>query len=204
VRLVSLLAPPLCSACRLPTSAGAVLCPDCRRALGRLGPAPVALAGLSVWAPMSYEGPARAVVRRLKFNGATALARHMAAAIAANAPTGLLEHPLVAVPSPPARRRARGFCHAALLAEALAVRTRLPVLPLLDRTGDALRQVGRARGQRLRSPPGFRAVQAGSGDVVLVDDVVTTGATLGACAQALRGKGWHCALAVAYARTPVR
>jgi predicted amidophosphoribosyltransferase len=204
MRLVSLLAPPLCTACRRPAASGAVLCPRCRRALEHLAPAPVPIAGLSVWAAVSYEGPARAVVHRLKFSRATALAGHMAAAIAANAPAGLLAHPLVAVPSPPARRRSRGFCHATLLAEALAARTGLSVLPLLDRAGHSPRQVGRARGPRLRAPPGFRAALEGSETVVLVDDVVTTGATLGACAQALRGKGWHCAHAVAYARTPVR
>ena len=169
-----------------------------------LGPASVAVRGLRAWAPVSYEGPARAIVRRFKFHSATALADHMAAVIAANAPARLLAHPLVPVPTPPRRRRARGFCQATLLAEALAARTGLPVLELLERAGAAPRQVGRARGQRLRVPPGFSAVRQGAGTVLLVDDVVTTGATLGACAQALRAKGWHCGHAVAYARTPVR
>ena len=204
MRLASLLAPPLCTACRAPAAPGAVLCPPCRRALEYLGSTPIALRGLSVWAPVSYEGPARAIVRRLKFNSATGLAEHMAAVVAANAPAGLLAHPLVPVPTPLRRRRARGFCHATLLAEALAVRTGLPVLALLERAGAAPRQVGRARGQRLRIPPGFTAVRRGAGTVLVVDDVVTTGSTLGACAQALRAKGWHCEHAVAYARTPVR
>jgi len=204
VRLVSLLAPPLCAACQMPCPGDAVLCPQCRRVLEYLGPAPVALAGVNVWAPVAYDGPARALVRRLKFDGATALADHMAAAIAANAPAGALEHPLVPVPTPAARRRRRGFCHALLLARALAGRTGLTVLELLERTGDAPRQVGRARSQRVRRPPRFTALRAASGPVVLVDDVVTTGATLGACAHALRAAGCSSEKAVAYARTPVR
>jgi predicted amidophosphoribosyltransferase len=181
-----------------------VLCPSCLRALEYLEPASAPVAGLDVWAAVAYHGPARTIVRRLKFGGATALAENMAATIAASAPPDLLEHALVPVPSPRARRRARGFCHATLLAEALGERTGSPVLPLLGRVGQAYRQVGRARGQRLRSPPRFTASRTGVEEVVLVDDVVTTGATLGACARALREKGWHCGHALAYARTPVR
>jgi predicted amidophosphoribosyltransferase len=160
--------------------------------------------GLEVWAPLAYEGPARAIVRRLKFHGAVALADHMAAAVVANAPPGLLDLPLVPVPSPPARRRLRGFCHAELLAQAVARRSGLPFVRMLARAGDTRRQVGRARAERLRTPPRFRAVEPGSAEVVLVDDVVTTGATLGACARALAEAGWRCTRAVAYARTSVR
>ena len=184
--------------------AEAVLCPACRRALEPLGPTPVGLAGLSIWAPFSYVGPARAVVRRLKFGRAAALAGHMAASIAATAPEGFLANPLVPVPSPARRRRMRGFCHAALLAEALGRRTGLPVLDLLERAGGTARQVGRARSQRLRTPPCFSVVSRSIGPVVLVDDVVTTGATLSACASALREAGCSSERALAYARTPVR
>lgn len=128
----------------------------------------------------------------------------MAATIVANAPAGMLDHPVIPVPSPPGRRRRRGFCHAELLAEAVAARTGLPVWHLLERSGDSRRQVGRARSERMRKPPRFTALQAGIGQVVLVDDVVTTGATLGACARALREAGCSCEQALAYARTPVR
>ena len=204
MRLVSLLAPPLCAACRRPAAADAVLCRACRSGLEWLEPVPVALHGLSVWAPVSYEGPARALVRRLKFHGATGLAGHMAACIAARAPEGMLRHPLVPVPSPRSRRRRRGFCQAALLAEELGARTGQPVVGLLERVGDTARQVGRARSQRLRTPPRFAALQRENGPVLLVDDVITTGATVSVCARALRDAGCTCEGALAYARTPVR
>jgi predicted amidophosphoribosyltransferase len=204
VRALSLIVPPLCAACRRPAGGGAVLCPPCVRAVEWLPRRAVAQGGLAVWAPVAYEGPARAIVGRLKRHGARALAEHMAAAIAAAPPPGLLEHPLAAVPSPPARRRMRGFCHAELLARALAARTGLPVLRVLERDGP-VRQVGRPRAERLRSPPRFRAAAPGARErVILIDDVVTTGATLAACARALAAAGWRCDQAVAYARTPVR
>jgi predicted amidophosphoribosyltransferase len=163
----------------------------------------VRLGGVAAWAPLAYEGPARAVVRRLKFHGAVAMADHMAAAIAARAPRGFLDAPLVAVPSSRARRRRRGYCHAELVARALARRTGLDVIAPLERAGGR-RQVGRARTDRVRSPPRFRALETGSGSAILVDDVITTGATLRACAEALERAGWRCDRAVAYARTPVR
>jgi predicted amidophosphoribosyltransferase len=129
----------------------------------------------------------------------------MAAAIAANAPPELLgAHGLVAVPGMASRRRRRGFDHAELLARALARRTGLPLLAPLERAGPGHRQVGRTRADRLRDPPRFRALEHPHLRVLLVDDVVTTGATLGACARALRQAGWACDAAVAYARTPVR
>lgn len=202
MRLLMPLAPPFCVACRAP-GGSQPLCGECRRALERLPRAAVEAHGIRLWAPLKYEGPSRAVVQGLKFHGAIALADYMAAAIAANAPAGMLAAPLVAVPAPPDRRRRRGFDQAQVLAQALARRTRLPLLPLLRRDGSS-RQVGRTRADRLRSPPSFRALRAGSSRVVLVDDVVTTGATLAACAGALRQAGWICEAAVAYARTPVR
>lgn len=204
MRALSLLAPPFCAACRMPVARRAVLCGPCRSAVGHLPAHAISLAGLEVWAPVRYEGPARAVVRGLKFAGALALADHMAAAIAARAPTGLLAAPLVPVPSPPDRRRRRGFCHAELLAAALGRRSGLPIMAPLMRQDARVRQVGRARAERLRAPPRFRALRGGFGPVVLVDDVVTTGATVRAASESLREAGWHCGRAVAYARTPVR
>ena len=81
--LARLLAPPLCWSCAAAVGAAEQLCHACRRDLCHLGPAPVRLLGLEVWAPVSYEGPARDLVRALKFRGALGAADTMAALMAA-------------------------------------------------------------------------------------------------------------------------
>lgn len=206
--------PTTCLACRGPAGrAGEALCPTCRRGLPWLREPPRAAtrgAPALTWAPVAHEGPARALVHALKFRGALAVAGVMAAQIAANAPPGLLDGAtLVPVPPPAARRRARGFDHAARLAAALGGRTGRPVAGCLRRTGPGPRQVGAPRAQRMAA--GRVAVVADGAVppvVALVDDVETTGATLVACAGALRAAGAGRVVAVTYARarrsSPIR
>jgi predicted amidophosphoribosyltransferase len=215
-----ILAPPLCHGCGGPLPVGAEpLCPACRVALPWLrgprcarcglpgscgGACPLAGGAVTrAWAPLAHEGSARAVVHALKFRGAVGVADLMAAQIAAGAPPGLLAAPVVLVPVPthPARVRRRGFDHAARLAAALAARTGRPVQACVRRRGAPTRQAGARRGER--RAPGRIDVEA-RGDVphdaLLVDDVHTTGATLEACARALRGAGARQVRAVTYAR----
>ena len=156
--------------------------------------------GVEVWAPVAYEGPGRALVRGLKYRGAVGLAEPMAAAMCAGAPS--LEGALVPVPLHPRRRRQRGYNQAERLAAALSGRCGLPVADCLARSGPAsARQVGRARVERLSGGPEIRAATAPPRRVTLVDDVCTTGATLAACAAALRKAGTEEVGAVVYART---
>jgi predicted amidophosphoribosyltransferase len=110
------------------------------------------------------------------------------AAGAPAAPTGGVA--IVPVPPHPARLRKRGYDPAGLLARALARRTGLPLAPVLRRGATPSRQLGASRDERLRAgrlefTPRGPAPQT----AILVDDVHTTGATLSACASALRGAG---------------
>lgn len=166
------------------------------------------LCGVPVWAPVAYSGPARDLVRALKFRGATAVADAMAAQIAANAPGGLLSAPVasppVLVPVPLHRRRLRrrGYNQASLIAAALAQRTGLEVADCLARTGSPATQVGRDRAERRAGPAGSVESSAPPPDrVVLVDDVATTGATLAACAAVVRAAGASEVTALVFART---
>jgi predicted amidophosphoribosyltransferase len=212
-----------CTGClrRLPWLRGH-RCPRCALPRHRSG-CPAARAAFDrAWAPLAYEGTARDLVAALKFRAALPVAGLMAAHVAANLPPDLrratwaapisadprgppsraARPAIVPVPAHRGRRRRRGFDAAALLAAALAGRTGLPLTPCLRRVDRGRRQVGAGRALR-RSAGRFDAalVAAPPTAVLLVDDVHTTGATLDACARALKTGGARSITAVTYART---
>ena len=96
----------------------------------------------------------------------------------------------------------RGFDPAELLARALARRTRLPLARALRRSARADRQLGSSRDERLETGRlGFEARGPAPRTAILVDDVHTTGATLAACAGALKQAGCERVVAITWART---
>ena len=204
--LLIALAPPLCVACGGWARAAEPMCGACRAQLRWLGPEPVDVAGgVAAWAPLAYAGPARAAVTALKFRGAARTADAMAAQVCANSPARwLAADALVPAPLHPARQRKRGFNQAERLAQAIARRTGVPVSDCLARAGPRATQMGRTRAERLRGIDGSITASEAPARVVVVDDVVTTGATLAACARALRAAGAEEITAIAYARTPGR
>lgn len=159
-----------------------------------------------------YAGAARAVITRFKYRNDRAVLRWLADGMA-----GLLTPPPGAVvtwaPTATRRRRVRGFDQAELLAVAVARRWGASCVPLLVRRGGGA-QTGRSRGERRanavlasRAAPGHGgpSVALTAGDrppVVVIDDVLTTGATLSASATALRATGVPWVGAVTAARTP--
>jgi len=119
------------------------------------------------------------------------------------APAWLLSGAIVPVPTSPLRSLARGFDPAAELAKALAeLAGTEPPARCLSRRQVGGRQVGRGRARRLGSPPIVRARGPVPRSVVLVDDVLTTGATLSACARAARAAGARRVVAVTFTRRP--
>ncbi|MGH9213137.1 MAG: hypothetical protein ACRD2C_21065 [Acidimicrobiales bacterium] len=162
----------------------------------------MALPGIDVCrALLRYDGPAKRLVTDLKYQNDRRALSHLADALAA-----LLDPPPQAVvtwvPTTPTRRRRRGFDQAALLARAVARRWRCPCRNLLERQA-GLPQTGRSMADRQRGVGlGVRTRRPLRSPVVVVDDVVTTGATVRCGALALRAAGAPWVGAIAIARTP--
>ncbi len=140
-----------------------------------------------------YAGPLRDAVQRLKFGRRPALARPLAALVleqcAAAMPAGAV---LVSIPLARERERERGFNQAALVAEHVARGLGAPLSPrwLARPRATAPQTELDAAARRANVRGAFVASTAAAGaDVVLVDDVLTTGATAGECARALHAVG---------------
>jgi len=199
--LATSLVPSLCAACGRPCDVEDIICTSCGRRLG--GALPLLTGGPPgidrAWSSAPHEGVARDLVTALKFRGLLPVAGLMAERIQKLAPPDLISGAIAPVPAAPLRAMRRGFDPASELAAALTDRLGLPLEPCLRRRGWG-RQVGRRRVQRIAGPPRVRAEGDIPRSVLLIDDVLTTGATLSACAQALRGAGAVRVVAITFAR----
>jgi ComF family protein len=198
--LLDILAPPGCAACDAPSRApfcetcGALPAPPSAH---RLDDVPLVVAGL-------YAPPLSTAITRFKYEGRPELARSLATLLR----PALAQLPLpsdatlVPVPLHPRRLATRGYNQAALLARELGQSCGLGCEPrLLRRARETEHQVGKSRALRLTNARGaFQLRGSGPARVVLVDDVVTTGSTVRACAQALRAGGAELVAIVALAR----
>jgi ComF family protein len=204
----------VCGLCRSRLRAVGPGCRRCQQPMPLIGPCrfcaewPPALrsARSAVW----LDGTARPIVHHLKYEGLARagadIARVMARLVTA-VPGGIL----VPVPLATARRRQRGYNQAAAIADALGGLWESRVgEALLRRARDTGTQTALSPAERARNMAAAFAANgpervegardAPSPPIILVDDVLTTGATLVACATALGEAGWTTVDAVTFAR----
>lgn len=213
-RLLDAAMPAVCPGCG---TEGAPICGRCLPALQvRLAVAPGTPIGLGDGPPepllqlewcAPFAGAVRGALHALKYAGERRLAQPLGEAVAERwRRAGAGGEVLVSVPVHARRRRERGFDQAELIAAAAAASLRLPWVPAVERRRATAPQYELDRRHRAANVAAAFAVRPGSEPairgrwVVLVDDVVTTGATLCATAEALIAAGAVAVSAVTVAR----
>lgn len=227
--LVDLVLPPRCPACRVIVDGDGRFCPECWPQLQFITSPCCACCGLpfdhdrgpgaecgtclaeppryaAARAALVYGGPARAAILALKHGDKPWLAGIMAAHMA-RAGAALITPETLLVPVPLHRWRLwrRGYNQAALLAQALAARTGAELaIDAIDRVKASPPSVGMGRTARAKNVRGVFKVRdrrrVKGRIVVLIDDVLTTGATADACARVLRRGGAARVLVLTFAR----
>jgi predicted amidophosphoribosyltransferase len=196
--LAGLAAPPRCGICARACDWREPVCEPCLAALRSASPARRFVPGIdAVICGTPYAGVARQLVAALKFGPRPALARLAAATMARAVDRPQEGRVVVPIPAAPRRLRSRGFDPAEAIAASLAGELELRLDHCLWRA-DGRRQVGRSRRERLARPPLVSCV-APPPRAILADDVFTTGATLAACARALREAGCQEVVALVFA-----
>lgn len=223
-RLLDLVLPPRCGGCRM---VGSWLCGRCRSRIRRLEEPLCRRCGAEVESARgdcgcrsrlksltrlrsaaAYEGPLEVALQRFKYHGWRRLAGPLALLMAERMVIEGLAAPwAVAVPLHSSRARQRGFNQSELLAREIRSLLSLSTPPgELVRTRATPPQVGHDRRWRLdnvRDAFEWRGAALDARSILLIDDVATTGATLEACAAALRAGGSGSVTGVSVARVNV-
>jgi ComF family protein len=212
--LLELLYPPACIACAKVMPVRAAFCETCDVAVERLPPSRCRTCAepgtfphdtcprchaspppfSRAWAPFAHEGPVARAIHRFKYEDHPELAPALAELLASECRHFLSQAPrlLVALPLHARRFRERKYDQTQLLAGELARATRRQApVGLLSRARETRRQVGLSESERALNVSGaFTAAPSVAGrEVLLVDDVLTTGATVRAAATALQEAG---------------
>lgn len=197
-RLLNLLFPARCLLCGTVVPAGKSFCRDCAKELPetpfqrRISLPGAGAEGFRIVSPLSYAGGFRKTLYRYKFRGERALAKPLGQLMAeAVRKSGESFEAVRWVPITKNKTRQRGYDQSELLAKSVAKALGAPCLPLLEKMRETETQhelSRKKRAQNVKNAYGAASGTAGK-EVLLVDDIVTTGSTLKECAGTLYKAG---------------
>lgn len=189
-----------CVICGIEKGVDNFLCGRCREKLYEHKGGQSDIKGLKAYCAFDYYGYARKIVRGFKYSDkrylASFMAQEMAKAIAR-------EYDFITyVPLHKKRRKCRGFDQAELLAKALSKQTDIPFIKALERKRNTPTQTKLNAKEREENMAGaFESVCEVGGKTLLVDDVLTTGATAYECARVLKKAGSDSVFVLTFARS---
>jgi competence protein ComFC len=172
---------PACGRCGVPTAFATFVCEACKN---------VDFGFESARAPLRYEGVGKEVVHALKYRGYKKIVARLAAPLLLQVLGDGRFDAVVPVPLHRSRLRKRGFNQAELLARGVAAEINAPLSDTLKVVRSTRDQVELSAAQRRANVAGaYRASAPLLGQILLIDDVFTTGATMSACASTLMRAG---------------
>ena len=207
-RLLALFFPARCLECGCVVTVDELFCRECERRVLRepclklLTRPDAGIDGLMTAAPMKNEGGFRDTILRYKFQGYRGLSKPLGRLMARAAPALDKEFDCVTyVPLSEKSRKSRGYNQALLLAGSVAEQLELPLIHALKKVRETEAQHELSRPKRFKNVKGaYEAVRELNGErVLLIDDIITTGATILECAATLykAGAGKVCGLCAA-------
>lgn len=205
-RILDLLLPTPCVIC---DKLGAPLCITCKLNF-QTSVIPIEISGVTGFGISEYTAHAALLVNAIKEKGLTSLIPPVADLVVQHWPNNLMKAVLVPLPSSPANSKKRGFSHTALMARALTKRLpRATQRDLLRSARSRQDQVGLDAHERSQNLEGafkadLRGFMAVTSTIVLIDDVLTSGASMSAAIQTLRAAGLNVAGFCVVARAGVK
>ena len=191
---------PVCVVCGIEKGVVSHTCAKCSDSLERLKAGCIKTQGLTALVSYRYECEAESLIKKYKYDGARWLSAFIANSIMRTVFDAHTEFDFICnVPLHKKKRESRGFDQSELIAAHLAQYTAKPYVKTLDRVRNTPTQTKLSIRQRQSNVEGAFSANAINGHVLLIDDVITTGATVAECAKALMQAGAKSVKAAAFA-----
>ncbi|MFA5674937.1 MAG: ComF family protein [Christensenellales bacterium] len=181
---------PVCVVCGVEKGVVSHLCPVCSGVMERLEAGYVKALALDAYSCYRYEGAAADIIKAYKYGGARWMSAFIAKMIMHTVCDSRISWDIICnVPLHEKKRKSRGFDQSELIAVRLSEYTGKPYHNALRRTRNTPSQTRLDWRQRRENMEGAFEAEAAEGNVLLIDDVLTTGATVAECAQTLARSG---------------
>lgn len=197
---------PKCVCCGTEKGVGEYLCPRCKQELESFKAGESEIGGIKAFSLYNYDGPIKSLVTGYKYGGRKWLSRFIGGEMGKRLKSLPFSIDCVCnVPLHEKRKKTRGFDQSEEIAKHVSETSGIPYIPALKRIRNTNTQTKLNERERAENMKGaFEIAERVSGNVLLVDDVLTTGATAGECARVLKSAGAENVYVMTFARALLR